>query len=73
MLNNQHLLHLEELAKAVRAAGPSTVVVHLSDLDELLRVYRLATSEDMQACLLHGEFIGPGELLNQLFPIGHGG
>lgn len=37
---------------------------------ELVRVYRLATSEHMRECLIHGDVVGPGELLDGLFPEG---
>lgn len=69
ILNNHELAVLEAHSRIVRANQQSAAVVTLHELDELLRVYRLATSEHMLECLLRS----PGELLNALFPIGCGG
>jgi hypothetical protein len=73
MLNNHQLLVLEAHLRILRDSTAQAAAVTLDELGELLRVYRLATSDHMRDCLLHGDFVGPGELLNQLFPVGHGG
>lgn len=45
-----------------------SVPVQPAQLRELLRVYAIATSQHMRECLLFGETVGPGDMLDALFP-----
>lgn len=59
---------IEEMLKPLDPSTRLTLSIDVTTLRELVRVYRIATSGHMRECLVHGDFVGPGEMLDQLFP-----
>lgn len=62
MLSNHQLIVLETHSRILRQSTAQAAVVTLDELDELLRVYRLATSDPMRS---------RPDALDQRIPIGN--